>query len=148
MLKKLNFPEYQFRVSSDENKFMIFDELRKKFVRLTDEEWVRQHMVRYLIREKEIPRSLLRVESGTRYDRLSKRTDIAIYKRSGAPFMIIECKAPWIKIDQSVLYQTGIYGKSIRPDYLGITNGMIHYFWSVNYDDDKVLLLDHFPVYS
>lgn len=148
MLKKLNFPEYTFRIRSDEDKFMIFDELRKKFVRLTEEEWVRQHMVRYLLTEQQIPGSLVRVETGLSYGKLNKRMDIVVYRRDGTPFMIIECKAPHIPVRQRVLLQAGIYGKTLQPAFIGITNGITHFFWAMDYDQEKTTLLDQFPVYA
>jgi hypothetical protein len=148
MFKKLNFPEYKFRIISAENKFMIFDELRKKFVQLTEEEWVRQHTIRYLTDEKNIPGSLIRVESGHKYEKLRKRTDILVFNRKAEPFLIIECKSPKVKIRREVLFQAGIYGRSIQPLYIGVTNGLDHYFWRIDYPMNRITNLDHFPEYS
>ncbi len=146
-MKKLNFPEYEFRIGSRDDKFMIFDQLRKKFVRLTDEEWVRQHMIKYLIEARKIPGSLIRVEGGLKYDKLGKRTDIVVFRRDGKPFLIIECKSPSVKIGNEVLFQTGIYGKSLQADYLGITNGINHYFWKMDYEKGAIEQLTDFPEY-
>ena len=146
-MKKLNFPEYEFRIESQDDKVMIFDQLRKKFVRLTAEEWVRQHMISYLIEARKIPGSLIRVEGGFKYDKMSKRTDILVYGRDGEPFLIIECKSPSVKIDEKVLFQAGIYGKSLRADYLGITNGINHFFCKMNYDKGTIEQLTDFPEY-
>ena len=147
-MKKLNFPEYEFRIVSQDDKLMIFDQLRKKFVRLTPEEWVRQHMITYLIEQRNIPGSLIRVERGLKYDRLNKRTDILVYGRNGKPYLIVECKAPSIKVDKEVVFQAGIYGKSVRADYLGITNGINHFFWKMDYEKGTIEQLSDFPEYK
>lgn len=145
MMPVLNFPRYDFRIKSSESKFMIFDQLRKKYVQLTDEEWVRQHMVRYLITEKKISRSLIRCESGLMYAKRKKRTDILVYDRNGKPFMVIECKAPNINLSRDVLFQAGTYGKSIRAEYLGVTNGLQHFFWKVNYVSGEIIPQKEIP---
>jgi type I site-specific restriction endonuclease len=145
MFEKLNFPDYPFTIHRVENKFMIFDQLRKKYVRLTEEEWVRQHMISYIIYERKIPRGLIKIESGLRYEKLKKRTDILIYERTGLPHLMIECKSPAIKLNQEVLFQAGIYGKSLKVPFIGITNGLNHFFWRVDYEKGRTGMLEEFP---
>jgi len=148
MFRKLNFPDYPFKIQRVENKFMIFDQLRKKYVRLTEEEWVRQHMVAYVIHERKIPQGLIKIESGLKYEKLKKRTDILIYNRTGLPFLMIECKSPSVKLDQKVLFQAGIYGKSLEVPFLGITNGLAHYFWQIDYKRGDTKILSEFPDFN
>ena len=99
-MTKLNLPEYNFQIQKTAKGIQIFDSIRKKFVTLTPEEWVRQNFIQYLIEEKKYPVSLIAVETGLKYNRLKKRSDISVYDRKGAVWMIIECKAPEVKISQ------------------------------------------------
>ena len=103
-MQKLNFPEYQFRFKSNENKRLIFDGIRKKFIILTPEEWVRQHVINYLVLDKNYPVSHLSVEKQLKLHNTVKRYDIVVYNRTGEIELIVECKAPNIKISQDVKY--------------------------------------------
>lgn len=148
MLKKLNFPSFEFQIKTVEDKLMIFDGLRKKFVRLTSEEWVRQHMLLYLLECKKYPRSLIKVESGLKYNKLNKRSDILTYDNKGHPFLVIECKSPEISLDEKVLHQVSIYAKSLKVKFIGVTNGLDHFFWEVNKDTGITNALRDFPEYK
>jgi diaminopimelate epimerase len=108
---------------------MIFDALRKKFIVLTPEEWVRQNFIRYLTEEKEYPSSLIAVETGLKYNRLSKRSDLTVFDRNGDVWMIIECKKPEVKISQGTFNQAAVYNMShkTKTKFLAVTNGMKHY---------------------
>ena len=105
LMQALNFPTYQFKIKSSENKYFIFDILRKKYMRLTPEEWVRQRIVWYLIEEKKYPPSLIAIEKKLTINKLTKRTDILVFDKNGLPHIIVECKAPNIKITQSAFDQ-------------------------------------------
>jgi type I site-specific restriction endonuclease len=146
MFTELNFPDYPFRIRRIGNKNKIFDQLRKKYVTLTEEEWVRQHMISYLMREQNIPAGLIRIESGLKYEKLKKRTDIVVYGRNGKPGLVIECKSPIVKLDKEVLFQAGIYAKSLQVSYIGITNGLQHFFWRVDLEMGTTEPLSEFPV--
>lgn len=148
MFKKLNFPDYPFKIHAVEDKFMIFDQLRKKYVILTEEEWVRQHMISYIIQEQHIPAGLIRVESGLKYEKLKKRTDILVYDRNGLPYLVIECKSPKIVLAKDVLFQAGIYAKSLNVSFIGVTNGIHHYFWHVDFEQGKTSILSEFPAFK
>jgi len=107
---------------------MIFDPVRKKYVKLTPEEWVRQNFVQYLIREGKYPAGLIGIEVMFPYNKLKKRVDILVHNRSGQPVMIVECKAPEVKIgDEKTSDQIVTYNIAFRVPYLVITNGMEHY---------------------
>ncbi|HEX9651259.1 MAG TPA: type I restriction enzyme HsdR N-terminal domain-containing protein [Cyclobacteriaceae bacterium] len=130
----LNFPEFRFDFKKQEDKILIYDIIRKKHVILTPEEWVRQHLVHFLIFKKFFPKSLMKVESGLNYHKKQKRADLIIYNDSGVPFIIAECKSPKSIINQNALFQIGVYQKSISPKYLIVTNGITHFMWRKNND--------------
>ena len=119
----LNLPAYDAKVKKSEGKVWIFDGVRKKFVVLTPEEWVRQHFVSYLIHQQLYPKSLFRIEGSLSYNTLQKRSDILVYDRSGKPWMLIECKSPTIKLSQKAFNQVAIYNMTVGARYLAVTNG-------------------------
>ena len=108
-MQKLNFPSYNFRIKNSENKTLIYDEIRKKFVVLQPEEWVRQHCIQFLLIDKKYPKSLINVEKTLTINSLRKRYDIVIYNSDGSIFLIVGCKAPHNKIDQLTFDQIAIY---------------------------------------
>lgn len=148
MNKKLNFPSFKFRIEKIENKLMIFDVLRKKSVRLTPEEWVRQHLIRYLIEIRHYPKSMIKVESGLKYNTLLKRSDVLIFDQAGSPFMVIECKSPETKLDDKVIHQVAAYSRSLQVRYIGISNGLKHFCWKIDQKNRSTVSLDDFPEYS
>ena len=127
-MQALNFPRYNFRLKNSENKTLIFDEIRKKFVVLQPEEWVRQHIVRYLITEKKYPKSLINVEKEIRINGLRKRYDIVIYNSDGSIHLVVECKAPKVKITQEVFDQIARYNLELDARFLMVSNGIHHYY--------------------
>lgn len=147
-MQKLNFPKYTFRLKNSENKVSIFDRIRKKFVILTPEEWVRQHTVHYLIEEKKYPESLINVEKLIRYNNLNKRYDIIIFKPDGSILLIVECKSAQIKITQDVFDQIARYNLALDADFLMITNGIEHYYCQMNFIDKHYTFLKDIPDYK
>ena len=144
-MKKLNLPPYDPKVKTIDDKVRIFDPLRKKYIVLTPEEWVRQHFIHFLINYHGYPGALIKVESGLDYNKRLKRSDIIIYNRQGGVFLIVECKAPDRKINWKSLEQAGVYGKSLKPQYLCITNGLQHYFWKMDYKKRKAVQIENVP---
>ena len=134
---KLNLPVYNFRIREQNSKQQIFDTNRKKFVALTPEEWVRQNFTRYLVEEKQYPVSLISIEKGLLVERRNKRTDIVIYNRSGNPLVIVECKAPEVKITPDVFDQIVRYNISLNANYLVVTNGIEHFCCQLSYADNS-----------
>jgi len=122
----LNLPPYEYTLKRDGDKVFILDVLRKKYLLLTPEEWVRQHFVHYLINELHYPKALMKIEGGLKFNALSKRTDIVIFSRSGEPWMLVECKAPDQKLRQATIEQAATYNHTLRARYIVITNGMSH----------------------
>ncbi len=147
-MQKLNFPAYQFRFKSSENKVSIFDRIRKKFIILTPEEWVRQHTIHYLIEEKKYPESLINVEKLVKLNELDKRYDIIIFKPDGDIHLIVECKSHSVKITQEVFDQIARYNLALNAEFLMITNGFNHYYCQMDYIDQQYSFLKDIPNYK
>lgn len=144
----LNFPRYDFRFKNNQNKIAVFDELRKKFVILTPEEWVRQHCVKFLMEEKNFPKSLINVEKQIKLGKLTKRYDIVVFQPDGKIQLIVECKAPHIKITQDTFDQIARYNLSLDANYLMVTNGLSHYYCQLNYETEQYHFLKEIPAYE
>lgn len=147
-MTKLNLPEYQHNTRISKGKTEIFDPIRKKFVALTPEEWVRQNFLRYLSEEKGYPLSLIAVEKGLKVNNMARRTDIVLYNASGKARMIVECKAPEVKIKQETFEQAARYNISLNVEYLTITNGLNHYCCRIDKDDNSIGFLKEIPDYK
>ena len=144
-MQKLNLPNYFFKIKSNEKHRLIFDKLRKKYFVLTPEEWVRQHYVQYLIEEKNYPASLIALEKQHTINNLKKRTDILIYNTKGLPEIIVECKAPHIKITQATFDQIARYNLKLKANYLIVTNGMNHFFCKMDFKTETYIFLQDVP---
>ena len=147
-MQKLNLPTYQFKLKSNENKTLIFDNLRKKYVVLTPEEWVRQHFVEFLIQEKKYPVSLIAIEKQLTINNRKKRTDILVFNSDGNPDIIVECKAPSIKITQDTFDQIARYNLKLNANYLVVTNGLQHYFCQLDIENETYVFLQEIPDYN
>ena len=147
-MKTLNLPTYQFTIKEENKKTKIFDAIRKKFLVLTPEEWVRQHIVRFLVEEKGFPASLIAIEMGLKLNGLQKRADILVYSKSGQPILMVECKAPHIKIDQKVFDQIGRYNITFKLPYLLVTNGMEHFCAQIDFNSKDFSFLKDIPNYE
>ncbi len=145
-MKKLNLPEFPAKVKQVDGKVMIFDIIRKKYVQLTPEEWVRQNFIYYLVNFLDYPKSLIKVESGLRYNRLLKRSDILVFNRDVEPLLLVECKSSDLKITQDVVDQAAVYNRSLNARYLLVTNGIQHLCWEIS--DDGNQLLEEIPRYD
>ena len=149
MKTPLNLPAIDARIRESVNgKEEIFDPLRKKYVALTPEEWVRQHMVRFLILQLGCPASLITVEAPLKYHSRKKRTDIVVHGRDGKPALIVECKSPKVALDQQVLQQAAMYNMPLQVRYVILTNGMQHLVLYLDQAEQKITYRDSFPVFS
>ncbi|WP_281225130.1 type I restriction enzyme HsdR N-terminal domain-containing protein [Flavobacterium aquiphilum] len=146
-MQNLNFPNYSFRFKNSENKVSIFDIIRKKFIILTPEEWVRQHVVQFLLEEKRYPKSLINVEKVLMVNGLRKRYDVVVFNPDGTIFVLIECKAPEVKISQAVFDQIARYNMTLDADFLMVTNGLNHYFCKMDFENEKYEFLRELPDY-
>lgn len=144
----LNLPEYPFKITLKETRHFIFDEVRKKHLVLTPEEWVRQHFIQYLINEKKFPKSLIQIEGGLNLNKLQKRTDVVIFNPHGERIMVIECKAPAVKITQSVFDQAARYNSVHKTRWLVVTNGLKHCYATINHQEGQFAFVPELPEYS
>jgi len=147
-MQKLNFPSYTFRIKNSENKFSIFDEIRKKFIVFTPEEWVRQHCIQFLIIEKKFPKSLINVEKELLINGRKKRYDIVLFNNDGSIHILIECKAPKVKITQKTFDQIAQYNLKLKADYLMVTNGINHYYCKMDFVNKKYTFLKDISDYT
>ncbi|HKX87286.1 MAG TPA: type I restriction enzyme HsdR N-terminal domain-containing protein [Flavobacterium sp.] len=147
-MQQLNFPTYSFRFKNSENKVAIFDEIRKKFVILTPEEWVRQHVVRYLLEEKKYSKSYINVEKMITINGMTKRYDIVVFHPDGSIFVLIECKAPEVPITQITFDQIARYNMVLHANYLMVTNGLHHYFCQMDFENEQYNFLRDLPEYG
>jgi hypothetical protein len=147
-MQNLNFPTYSFRFKNSENKVSIFDEIRKKFILLTPEEWVRQHVVQFLLQDKKYPKSYINVEKLIKINDLSKRYDAIVYQPNGEIFLLIECKAPEVPISQQTFDQIARYNLVLKAKYLMVTNGLNHYFCQMDFENEKYLFLNELPAHE
>lgn len=143
-------PDYSFSVKCDANgRKQIFDELRKRWIALTPEEWVRQNFIRYLIEDKNYPPGLIGVEVTFKMNSLTRRTDILVYNRMGNPLLIVECKAPDVKIDNKAFDQIVAYNFKFKLRYIVVTNGLKHFACRICGDKaPEYEFLKSIPVYD
>jgi len=147
-MQVLNFPTYHFKLKSSENKKYIFDIIRKKYVVLTPEEWVRQHTVHFLVSQKKYPVSLIAIEKQLTVNKLKKRTDILIFNTKGLPELIVECKSPKIKITQDTFDQIARYNLKLNAINLMVTNGLQHFFCKLDHENEQYNFLKEIPNYK
>lgn len=147
-MQNLNFPAYSFRFKNSENKVSIFDDIRKKFIILTPEEWVRQHTVQFLLQEKKYPKSYLNVEKLIKINDINKRYDIVVFEPNGEIFLLIECKAPEVTITQNTFDQIARYNLKLNAKYLMVTNGLNHYFCQMDFEKEEYIFLKELPEFN
>ena len=137
---KVNYPEPVFRFKEENGKEMIFDFIRKQWLLLNEEEWVRQNFIQFLVQELKYPLELIAVEKEIQLGDLKKRFDILVYDRGHKPWMLIECKAGEISLDEKVLYQVLRYNISMPANFLVITNGQFTHAWEKTNGELKEIL--------
>ena len=147
-MQKLNLPEYSFRIKFREGKSYIFDSLRKKFILLTPEEWVRQNFIQFLIVEKHYSASLIAVEAGVKVNNNPQRADLVVFGRMGLPVLVVEFKAPDVKISQQTFDQIVRYNMQLKVNYLIVSNGIQHYCCKLNFAENTYAFLPEIPDFS
>jgi len=147
-LIQLNLPSYSFRIKQHENAELIFDPIRKKYVKLTPEEWVRQNFIQYLVQEGSYPAGLIAVEHRFLQNKLSRRIDILIHNRKGEPVMMVECKSPETAINEGVFDQIVRYNMELKLPYIVVTNGMVNYACKVDHIGNTFEYLMVIPLYE
>jgi len=147
-MRKLNLPVYEFRYRTQGGVRQVLDVYRKRYVMLTPEEEVRQRFARYLVEEKGFPAALVQTEYALQLNKMSKRCDILVHKPAGTPAVLVECKAPEVKINQAVFDQAARYNLVCKVKYLMVTNGLNHYCCQINFETQKVDFLSDIPHYN
>ena len=144
-MPQLNLPNVALKTKLVEGTMQVFDAVRKKYLVLTPEEWVRQHFIHYLNSEKKYPLGLMGVEQMVKYNEQSARADIVLYTSEGNPNMIVECKAPKVKITQDTFNQIAKYNFKLRVNFLVVTNGIQHFCCAMDYENNKITFLEEIP---
>ena len=148
MLPQLNLPVFEHRIKHESGRKLIFDRIRKKYVALTPEEWVRQNFVHFLIENKKYPEQLTKIEAALLVNKMKRRCDIVVYNRQLNPYLIVECKAPEVKITQKVFDQIAAYNWELKAKYLVVTNGINHFFCQPDYCTGKYAFLRKMPEFE
>ena len=126
----------------------MFDIIRKKWIPFTEEEKVRQYLIHFLVSQKDIPESHLSVERQITVNGLTRRYDLVVFDRAGAPWLVIECKAPQVELTQTVVEQVGRYNKTLRAPYISVSNGRQHFFFQIDFETEKITYLEDMPEYQ
>ena len=147
-MQKLNLPEYPIKFGNINDKLSIFDPIRKRYVIVTPEEWVRQNFLLFLINDKKYPTSLLAIEKKIVFNSLTKRCDIVAYNNKGEALLIVECKAPDIDINQKTFDQIARYNMTLKVSYLIVSNGLKHYCCFIDFVNSAYHFLDEIPDYN
>ena len=145
---ELNLPKADIKMVGKNGKPYILDFVRKKWLILTPEEYVRQNFISYLINQLHYPSSLISVERSVKINMLSSRSDIVVYNQDRSPHILIECKAPQVKISQIALEQASKYNLKLKAEYLCVTNGLEHAYYKINFEESKYFKLEELPIFS
>ncbi|HFX17829.1 MAG TPA: type I restriction enzyme HsdR N-terminal domain-containing protein [Flavobacteriales bacterium] len=144
-MQVLNFPKYDFKIKKENDKWFIWDIVRQKYYILTPEEWVRQHVLHFLIKDKHYSKSLIAVEKQLLINQTKRRFDIVVFNKAMQPEILVECKAPQIAITQKTFDQTNQYNWLLKAPYLLMTNGLQHVICKVDFQAYKVQFLKEIP---
>lgn len=144
-MQQLNFPPFEFKLRNNKNRQEIYDPVRYKFVTLTPEEWVRQHLIVYLTQVKGYPISMIGVEKQLLLNKLPKRFDLVVFGRNANPFLLVECKAPGVEITEKTFDQAARYNMLLQAEYFLITNGLEHYTCRIDYENKQYVFIEDIP---
>ncbi len=147
-MQRLNLPDHGVKTKPVPGGTEVFDPVRRKWVALTPEEWVRQHFLLFLVNDLRCPASLIAVEKSLTLNGLAKRADLVVHDDRGAPLALVECKAPTVRIDQAVFEQAARYNIVFRVDWLFVTNGLHHYACRIDRSTGAVHFLSELPAYG
>ena len=149
-LQKLSFPDYEFKIQQQGagQSLVIFDIIRKKYVALTPEEWVRQHLLHFLVKERKFPQSLLSVEKKVLVNRLFRRTDIVVYSTGLKPLLVAECKAPSVAVTQAAFDQAARYNLTLGAAYFLLTNGLVTHCCTMDHHSRSYVFLEEIPFFA
>lgn len=149
LLVPLQLPPYPFKINEQpDGQLTLFDDIRKKHIILTPEEWVRQHFVQYLIHQKHYPRALIRLEGGHKLLGMAKRSDIVVFNTSGEKILLVECKAASVPIDQKTFDQVARYNMVHKVKLLAVTNGLQHHYCNIDFQNNSYRFIEELPDYN
>ena len=148
LLLPLHLPPYPFKISEHDGQLTLFDIIRKKDIVITPEEWVRQHFVQFLIRQKHYPKTLIKLEGGHKLLGIPKRTDIVVYNIKGEKTLLVECKAPSVTINQKTFDQVARYNMVQKVSLLAVTNGLKHFYCRINFESNSFEFIEELPDYK
>ncbi len=147
-MQKLNLPEYSVKTRIVDGQQQIFDDIRRKYVALIPEEWVRQHFINYLVNDRKFPKGLIAVEHPLTINKVSHRADVVVFASDGKPMVVVECKAPDVAINQSVIQQISRYNILLKAPILILTNGLVHYCVRIDFENNTSQPIDSIPFYQ
>jgi len=147
-MQELNLPKYDLNIKRQDNDLYVFDIFRKKYLKLTPEEWVRQNFAHYLINKLNYPETLIQTEYSLKINSLTKRADILTSNRNGEHLLIVECKAPSVKIDQKAFDQIAVYNMKLNVPILIVTNGLSHYCCKMDHENNSYIFMEEIPEFS
>jgi hypothetical protein len=147
-LQEINFPPFETKLILENGRTKIWDNLRKKYLVLTPEEWVRQHLVNYMINEKQYPAQLIGLEKSLTYNHRKKRCDLIVFNKEAKPLLLAECKAPSVEITQETFFQIATYNKIFEAKYFLLTNGIKHFCCEIDYFNSKIHFLENIPTFT
>lgn len=145
---QINLPHFDINIKEEDGKRSVFDILRKRYVALTPEEWVRQHFIHYLISEKHYPAALMANEISLSINGMNRRADSVLYNNEAVPLMLIEYKAPTVKITQKVFLQIEAYNHVFHVPWLIVSNGITHFCCHIDYNTNSIHFLKDIPSYE
>jgi len=146
-MQKLALPPFETKYKKEGDKTYVFDIIRRKYLLLTPEEWVRQHLIHLLIAQYKYPKTLISCEKGLSYNKRLKRTDILTFDQLGNPFLLIECKAPTIKLSKNTLHQASTYNSELKAPFLCISNGLNTLCFQIDHKNKKIIQLNDLPYF-
>lgn len=148
MIVPLNLPQANLKLSKKNEQLFVWCIVRKKTLTLTPEEWVRQHVIHFLINQKNVPLGLISSELGIQIHQLSRRCDVVIFGKDQTAKLLVECKAPEVKLNQNTLQQIAHYNATLNVDYLWITNGIEHALYFINRINNQIQVLNELPDFA
>jgi hypothetical protein len=146
-MTELNLPSYNSKTRILDEQTQIFDEVRKKWLKLTPEEWVRQHFVHFLINHRQYPAGLIALEKEISILGLTRRSDIVAFRKNGQALLLVECKAPSIRLQTETFSQAAAYNLHWKVPYLVITNGLQHYCAKVDFESGNIEMMADIPFF-
>lgn len=148
LLQPLSLPPHAFKLTDENGQLFIFDEIRKRKIMLTPEEWVRQHFVQYLINQKGYPKGLIKLEGGLKLNGMQRRSDIVVFNTTGEKTLMVECKAPGVNIDQKVFDQIARYNITHKIRLLAVSNGLQHFYCVIDFESKSYRFIEELPAYG